>query len=171
MRCTCANRILSFVPACTLGSRACYRNRLPILHHASLPQNWSVQTPIPGQPLWAPRWWFCVAHSSFSFTPRKSSFLSDDCLISKMYSVRRFLLITMPSGLRFQSDLHKSLSGTNHGVAFRTLSQRQSFCNFCCPFRQLFSAAYLLKLFLLPQRVYTTLFVKWRLLLLLLVKK
>jgi len=40
---------------------ACYRNHLPLLHHASLPQNWSVQTSIPGQPLWAPRWCFCVA--------------------------------------------------------------------------------------------------------------
>jgi len=35
--------------------RACYRSHLPLLHHASLPQNWSVQTSIPGQPLWAPR--------------------------------------------------------------------------------------------------------------------
>jgi len=30
--------------------RACYRNRLPLLHHAFLPQNYSVQTFIRGQP-------------------------------------------------------------------------------------------------------------------------
>jgi len=41
--------------------RACYRNHVPLLHHTSLPQNWSVQTSIPGQALWAPRWCFCVA--------------------------------------------------------------------------------------------------------------
>jgi len=40
---------------------ACYSNHLPLLHHASLPQNESVQTSILGQPLWAPRWYFCVA--------------------------------------------------------------------------------------------------------------
>jgi len=36
----------------------------------------------------------------------------------------------------------------------------RSFFNFYCLFRQRFSAAYLLKLFLLPQRVYTTLFIR-----------
>jgi len=41
--------------------RACYRSHLPLLRNASLPQNWSVQTSIPGQPPWAPRWCFCVA--------------------------------------------------------------------------------------------------------------
>jgi len=41
--------------------RACYRSCLPLLHHASLPQNWSVQTSIQGQPLGAPRWCFCDA--------------------------------------------------------------------------------------------------------------
>ena len=52
-----------FSPACTLSFRACYRSHLPLLHHASLPlaQNSSVQTSIPGQPLRAPRWCFCVA--------------------------------------------------------------------------------------------------------------
>jgi len=41
--------------------RACYRSHLPLLHHTSLPQNWPIQTSIPGQPLWAPLWCFCVA--------------------------------------------------------------------------------------------------------------
>ena len=41
--------------------RACYRSHLPLLHHASMPKNQSVQMSIPGQPLWAPRWCFCVA--------------------------------------------------------------------------------------------------------------
>jgi len=34
------------------------------------------------------------------------------------------------------------------------------FFNVCCLFRQQFSAAYLLKLFLLPQRAHTTLFIR-----------
>ena len=34
------------------------------------------------------------------------------------------------------------------------------FFKVCCLFRQRFSAAYLLKLFLLPQRIYTTLFIR-----------
>jgi len=42
--------------------RACYENHPPLLHHTSLPQYWSVQTSIPGQPLWVPQWCFCVAH-------------------------------------------------------------------------------------------------------------
>ena len=40
------------------------------------------------------------------------------------------------------------------------LFHRDRFFNFCCLFRQQFSAAYLLKPFLLPQRVYTTLFIR-----------
>jgi len=36
------------------------------------------------------------------------------------------------------------------------LFHRDRFFNFCCLFRQWFSAAYLLKLFLLPQRVHTS---------------
>ena len=39
------------------------------------------------------------------------------------------------------------------------LFHRDCFFNFCCLFRQRFSAAYLLKLFLLPQHVHTTLFI------------
>jgi len=42
--------------------RACYRNHFSLLQHASLPQNWSVQTSIKGQPPWVPRWCFGVAH-------------------------------------------------------------------------------------------------------------
>ena len=40
------------------------------------------------------------------------------------------------------------------------LFHRDCLLNFCCLFRRRFSAAYLLKLFLLPQRVYTTLFIR-----------
>jgi len=48
----------------------------------------------------------CCSLASSSFTLRKSSFLSYDHLNSRMYSVRFFLLITMPSGLQF----HKRFS-------------------------------------------------------------
>jgi len=95
-----------------------------------------------------------------SFTFMKSSFLSDDRLNSRIYSVRWDLLITMPSWLASDSKhgFHKTFLGRKHSVPFpsRALSQR-SFFNFCCLFRQHFSAAYLLKLFLLPQHVHTTL--------------
>jgi len=47
---------------------------------------------------------FVLLISPSSFTPRKSSFLSDDSSNSRMYSVRWFLLIIMPSGLWFQFD-------------------------------------------------------------------
>jgi len=40
------------------------------------------------------------------------------------------------------------------------LFHRDDSFNFCCPFRQRFSIAYLLKLFLLLQRVHTTLFIR-----------
>jgi len=40
------------------------------------------------------------------------------------------------------------------------LFYRDYFCNFCSVFRQRFSAAYLLKLFLLPHRVHTALFIR-----------
>ena len=53
----------------------------------------------------------------------------------------------------------KRLLGPNHGVSFCALSQRSNF-NFYCLFRQQFSAAYLLQLFLLPQRVHTTLLIR-----------
>ena len=74
---------------------------------------------------------FCCSSALSSFTLRKSSFLSDDRLNSRMYSVRWFLF--------FHSDC---------------------FFNFYCPFRQRFSSAYLLKLFLPPQCVHTTLFIR-----------
>jgi len=41
------------------------------------------------------------------------------------------------------------------------LFHRDRFFNFCCPVRQRFSAAYLLKLFLLPQRAHTTRFIRY----------
>ena len=50
----------------------------------------------------APMMLVCCSLASSSFTLRKSLFLSDDRLNSRMYSVRCYLLITMPSGLRFQ---------------------------------------------------------------------
>jgi len=50
----------------------------------------------------APMMLLCCSLASSSFTPRKFSFLSDDHLKSRMYSVWWFLLITMPSSLRFQ---------------------------------------------------------------------
>jgi len=46
-----------------LAFRTCFRNLLPLLYHASLLQNRFVQTSIPGLPLGAPRWCFCVARS------------------------------------------------------------------------------------------------------------
>jgi hypothetical protein len=52
--------------------RACYRNCLPLLHHVSLQQKLSIQTPILWQPLWATRWYFCCSLDSSSFAPRKS---------------------------------------------------------------------------------------------------
>ena len=46
-------------------------------------------------------------------------------------------------------------------TAFRfVIFHRDRFFNVCCLFRQRFSAAYLLKLFLLPQRAHTALFIR-----------
>ena len=104
----------------------------------------------------------CCSLASCSFTSRKSSFLSDDRLNSRMYGVRRFLLIRLtlchPSS-DSKNDFHKTFSGQNHGVPFVHF-HRNRFFNFYRLFRQRFSAAYLLKLFLLPQRVHTTLFIR-----------
>ena len=71
----------------------------------------------------------CCSLASSSFTHRKISFLSDDRLNSRMHS----LVITVPSGLRFQDYFHKTLSGRNHSVPFRALSQRLFF-QFLLPF-------------------------------------
>ena len=70
------------------------------------------------------------------------------------------LSITTPSGLLFQIHLRKTTSDQNHCVSVCSLSQRTFFFNFYCLFCERFSAAYLLKLFLLPQRVHTTLFIR-----------
>ena len=90
--------------------------------------------------------------------PRKSSFLSDDRLKYRIYRVRWYLSITMPSWLASDSKngFHETWLGRNHSVPFRALLQRLFF-QFLLPFP---SAAYLLKLFLLPQRVHTTLFIR-----------
>jgi len=76
--------------------RACYRSHLLLLHHASLQQNWSVQTSIPGQPLWAPRWWcfLCCSLASSSFTLRKSLFLSDDRFLANLQCSHRVVLVS-----------------------------------------------------------------------------
>ena len=55
-----------------------------------------------------------------------------------------------------KNDFHK----TQLGRPF-VLFHRDRFFNFCCLFRQRFSATYLLKLFLLPQRAHTTFFIKY----------
>jgi len=56
------------------------------------------------------------------------------------------------SSLQFQqNDFHETLSGQNYDIPF-VLFHRDRFSNFCCLFRQRFSAAYLTKLFPLPQR-------------------
>ena len=101
----------------------------------------------------------CCSLASSYFTLRKSSFLPDDRLNSRMYSVGWFLLITIPSSLWFKNGFHKTVSGRNHSVPFRAFLQR-SYFNVCCLFRKQFSAAYMLKLFLLPQRVHTTLLIR-----------
>jgi len=77
----------------------------------------------------------CCSLASSSFTLRKSLFLSDDRLNSRMYSVRSFLLITTPSALASDSknDFHKTLSGRNHSVPYCALSQ-QSFFRCLLPF-------------------------------------
>ena len=87
--------------------RACYRNHLPLLHHTWVwhlpatklicPNVHSVAATLSTSMML-----LCCSLASFSFTFRKSLFLSDDRLNPRMYSVGWFLLITMPSGLRFQ---------------------------------------------------------------------
>jgi len=57
----------------------------------------------------APMMLLCCSLASSSFTLRKSFFLSDDRLNSRMYSVRCYLLITMPSGLRFQKRFSQNI--------------------------------------------------------------
>jgi len=70
----------------------------------------------------------CCSLASSSFTPRKSSFLWDDRLNSKMYSVRWCLLCHPASDS--ETDF---LSGRNNGITFRALSQRSIF-QFLLPF-------------------------------------
>ena len=77
----------------------------------------------------------------------------------RMYSVRWFLLITLLSGLRFQKRFHKTCLVEIIAFPF-VLFHSDGVFNVCCLFRQQFSAACLLKLFLLPQRACTTLFIR-----------
>jgi len=99
--------------------------------------------------------------ASSSFTPRKSLFLSNDCLNFRMCSVWWFLLITIPSGLWFQKTIFRKRCRVKIMVFPFVLFHRDLFFAISCWFfRWWFSTAYLLKLFLLPQRVYTTLFIR-----------
>ena len=68
-----------------------------------------VQTFIPGQPLWAPRPCFCVAHwaSSF-FTPRKSSFRSDNRLNFRMYVFDDSYESRCHPAFDFKNNFHKT---------------------------------------------------------------
>jgi len=101
----------------------------------------------------------CCSLASSSFTPRKPSFLSDYRLNFRMYSVQWFLLITMPSGLWFQKNFVKHCR--IEIMAFPVLLfHRDCFFNFYCLLHKRFSSAYLLKRFLLPQRLYTALFIR-----------
>jgi hypothetical protein len=68
----------------------------------------------------------------------------------RMYSVRQFLLITIPSGLRFQKTIFIKHCRVEIVASPFVLFHRDRFFNFCCLFRYWFSAAQVLKLFLLP---------------------
>jgi len=76
--------------------RASYINHLLLLHHASLPQNWSVQTSIPMQQLWAPRWCFCVACYSHFHLPSENPHF---CQMTVWTLVMMIAVITINSGL------------------------------------------------------------------------
>jgi len=86
--------------------RACYRNCLPLLHHGT-PSCHKINLfkhPFRGSRLQDLDDILCCSLASSPFTPRKFSLLSDYRLNSRMCSVRWFLLITMPAGLRFQKQ-------------------------------------------------------------------
>jgi len=65
------------------------------------------------------------------------------------------LLITMPSGQIFIKHCRVEIIACPF-----MFFHNDRFFNVCCLFRQQFSAVYLLKLFLLPQRAHTTLFIR-----------
>ena len=69
---------------------------------------------------------------------------------------RWYLLITMPSGLRFQKRFFIKHCRVEIIACPFVLFHNDRFFNVCCLFHQRFFAAYLLKLFLLPQRAHTT---------------
>ena len=71
----------------------------------------------------------------------------------------------MPTGVKYVTEKHFSLvkGAVTHLtlIAFSfVLFLRDRFSKFYCFFRQRFSAAYLLKVSLLPKRVHTTLFIR-----------
>ena len=102
----------------------------------------------------------CCLLASSSFTLRKSSFLSDECLKSRMYSVSMIFV----NHYAIWPPIPKTICIKHCQVeiiAFPfVLFHRDHFFNVCCLFRQRLPAAYLLKLFLLPQCVHTTLFIR-----------
>jgi len=101
----------------------------------------------------------CCSLASSSFNPRKSSLMSVDRLNSRLYCDRWFLLSLCHPASDSKNGLHKIFRVEIMAVPF-VLFHRDRFFNFCCWFRQRFSAAYLLKLVFLPQCVHTTLFIR-----------
>jgi len=93
------------------------------------------------------------------FYLQKSLFLSGDRLNSKMYSVRWYLLNYAIWPLIPKTIFIKHCRVEIIAFPF-VLFHSNRFFNVCCLFCQQFSAAYLLKLFLLPQRAHTTLFIR-----------
>ena len=111
----------------------------------------------------------CCSLASSGFTPRKSSMtphfcqmsskrLSDYRLNSRMCMLGDFCSSLCHPASDSRNGFRKTLSGRNHGVPFRALSQKSFF-----QFLLLFPSAIfvcILKLFLLPQCVHSTPFIR-----------
>ena len=103
----------------------------------------------------------CSLLASSSFTLRKSSFLSDDRLNFRMYHGCSMILV---NHYAIRPPIPKTIFIKHCRVEIMALPfvlfHRDHFFNFYCLFRKRFSSAYLLKRFLLPQRVYIALFIR-----------
>jgi len=157
MCCTCAAWIVSIVPDCTLSLSSLSQKSSSTTALRIPSTKWICSNVHAGAvTLSASIMLLCWSLASFSFTPRKSSFPSDDRSNSSVYSVRWFYAVRPPIlKTIFIKDCHV------HIIAFPfMLFHRDRFFNFFRLFRHQFSAAYLLEFFLLPQRVHTTLYIK-----------
>ena len=135
--------------------RACYESHLPLLHHASLPQVIYSNVHSGAAALSASMMLLCCLLASSSFTSENLYFCQMivwplGCIVFDDFCWHYAIWPPIPNTIFIKHRRVEIIA-----LPF-VLFHSNRFFNVYCLFRQQFSAAYLLKIFLLPQRAHTT---------------